>query len=104
MGVTGGLLLSGVYSLLRNVIGLDAEPDEDEPSRGSARDYRESKARNDAKASKPPMTSGVPSQTPAYTSRATASDYASLSDGARRGQRGKSLWNQTIMEEMDSDF
>ena len=85
-----GLLVSFTYDLLRKPLGLDHDP---AAPRRTAKQYREDKCKRKAKAEAPVITAGYLSPS-----------YLSLSDGVRKGNRGKALISQTIMEEMDSDY
>ena len=84
-------MVSLIYSTLKGPLGLDPKPSK--KSDRTAKQYREEKRRKKIKAEPHFNSSGFNSP----------GDF-SLSDGMRKGQRGKGLTSQTIMEEMDSDY
>lgn len=89
VGITGGLIVSLVYGLLKEPLGLNSHARE--PTR-TAKEYREQKH-------KQKRTDSTGLDPSAYSS----SNYASLSDGLRKTNRGKAA-SQTIMEESDSEY
>lgn len=90
VGITLGLLISLIAGSLNKILGL--EPESTPPGR-TAKQYREARRKQRVKAEAPLMS-------PGYISPG----YLSLSDGMRKGNRGKGLISQTIMEEVDSDY
>ncbi|GAB7362393.1 hypothetical protein MBLNU230_g2717t1 [Neophaeotheca triangularis] len=87
-GLCGGLIVSYMYSMLDNALGLRSEQlVERKPTGRTAKQYRQAKRKEKVK------------QEPAMLSPGSLS----LSDGFGSG-RSHGLLNQTIMEEMDSDF
>lgn len=90
VGIALGVFVSFVYNLLRKPLGLDQEP---QPPGRTAKEYRIEQRKRKAKAEAPLVTAGYLSPS-----------YLSMSDGMRKGNRGKGLLSQTIMEEVDSDY
>nr|POE65281.1 hypothetical protein CFP56_34948 [Quercus suber] len=95
-GITAGLAVSYVYRSLHSTLRLGAERSP-RPTR-TAKEYREAKRKQQTKAESPLMSPST------LSPRHRSPDHLSLSDGMRRGQRARGLLNQTIMEEVDSDF
>lgn len=87
--------MSYAYGALQAVLGLESDPKQ--PTR-TAKEYRETKRKQQIKAEAPLMSSGVLSPRP------QSPDHLLSSDGLRNGRRSRGLLNQTIMEEIDSDF
>ena len=91
-----GLLIYLLFNSLSDILGLRSSPTTaDDASTGrTAKQYREERRKQKAKAEAPLMSPGYHSP-----------GYGSLSDGMRKGNRvGKGLISQTIMEEMESDY
>nr|POE56793.1 hypothetical protein CFP56_33765 [Quercus suber] len=95
-GIAVGLLVSFIYRSLHSTLRLDTERSV-KPTR-TAKEYREGKRKQQIKAESSVMSPSV------LSPRHLSPDQLSLSDGVRRGQRARGLLNQTIMEEIDSEF
>lgn len=96
VGSALGLLIFVLFDSLSSILGLKSStaPVEESSAGRTAKQYREEKRKQKAKAEAPLMSPGPASP-----------GYLSLSDGMRKGNRvGRGLISQTIMEEMDSDY
>ncbi|WPH00796.1 Hypothetical protein R9X50_00362600 [Acrodontium crateriforme] len=98
-GIAGGLIIGSISGSLNKLLRLDATAPK--PPGRTAKQYRKAKQKQKVKSEAPLMTSGVLSPGP-QSPGPLSTGYFSLSDG--KGSRGRGLLNQTIMEEMDSDY
>lgn len=95
VGVLGGLTVRGVYGVLRKLLRLDARPVV--PKGRTVKQYREEKRQQKLKDEPPALAS-------THTTRPLSPGSVSMSDSSRRGRRQKTLLNQIIHEEDDSEF
>ncbi|KAK4569815.1 hypothetical protein LTR86_002784 [Recurvomyces mirabilis] len=101
VGLAIGAVMRYLYGSLSGVLRLDT-PGQQPPAR-SAKEYRQAKRREKQEAAAsfyPPLHASPQSTSPTQPSQA----YYSTSDVALKSPHGKGLLNQTIMEEMDSDY
>ncbi|KAK3673649.1 hypothetical protein LTR78_006554 [Recurvomyces mirabilis] len=97
VGLAIGAVMRYLYGSLSGVLHLDTPPAR------SAKEYRQAKRREKEKTAAsfyPPLHASPQSTSPTQPSQA----YYSTSDAALKSRHGKGLLNQTIMEEMDSDY
>lgn len=92
VGLVGGLVLYYIYNAFQRLLRLDSDTDSG-PSKGrTVKQYRQEKARSKAKPDPYLLSPGI----------------VNLSDGLAKSPSGagrtRNLLNQTIMEEMDSDY
>lgn len=89
VGLLGGLILFYIYNAFHRLLRLDSGFS-DQPSKGrTVKQYRQSKARSKAKTEIPLLSPGI----------------VNFSDGlSKTPSRHRNLLDQTIMEEMDSDY
>ncbi|KAK0285688.1 hypothetical protein LTR35_005028 [Friedmanniomyces endolithicus] len=91
VGVAIGLAQRYLYGRLSRLLRLDSKPKVSPPAR-TAKEYREAKRREQAKAEAPLISAG--SRPPSYLS---------TPESARNGRSSRGLLGQTIMEEMESE-
>ncbi|EMC97079.1 hypothetical protein BAUCODRAFT_121596 [Baudoinia panamericana UAMH 10762] len=101
VGALVGLALSYTYGSISTALHLDAKSG---PARlRTARQYREANRKRREKA-EVPLIPPAPSSPVTMSSGQPSPAHLSLSDSARKTRRGKGLLNQTIIEELDSEY
>ncbi|KAK0265135.1 hypothetical protein LTR91_008314 [Friedmanniomyces endolithicus] len=91
VGIAIGLAQHYLYSRLSKLLRLDSKPKASPPAR-TAKEYREAKRKEQAKAEAPLISAG-----------SLPPSYASTSESARKVRSSRGLLGQTIMEEMESE-
>jgi len=92
VGIAIGLAQHYLYSRLSKLLRLDSKPKASPPAR-TAKEYREAKRKEQAKAEAPLISAGS----------LPPSSYLSTSESARKVRSSRGLLGQTIMEEMESE-
>ncbi|KAK3069653.1 hypothetical protein LTR53_011833 [Teratosphaeriaceae sp. CCFEE 6253] len=101
VGVSIGLVIRYLNGVLSGILRLRNAPSR--PPARTAKEYREAKRRQQAKEEAPRMTSGALPPKAASPTQLSPT-YLSMSDSSRNFMRGRGLLNQTIAEEMESDY
>jgi len=101
VGITIGLILRFLYGTLSRMLRLDRQPEA--PPARTAKEYREAKLKEQTKAEAPLISSGPVLQNGSSPTQLSPS-YQIMSDSTRKTKRSRGLLNQTIAEEMESDY
>ncbi len=91
VGVAIGLAQRYLYGRISRLLRLDSKPKASAPTR-TAKEYREAKRKEQAKAEAPLISAG-----------SLPPSYLSTSESTRKGRSSRGLLGQTIMEEMESE-
>ncbi|TKA79999.1 hypothetical protein B0A55_02088 [Friedmanniomyces simplex] len=101
VGIVLGLVQRYLSGLLFKLLRLDTKSGA--PPVRTAKEYREAKRREQAKAEAPLITAGPLSPIASSPTQLSPS-YLSTSESTRKFKRSRGVLNQTIMEEMESDY